>query len=70
MRRSDPDWGISMSTTGELQRASSLRRYDTTRDFPSHNFATHLTLSSFSPADSIQRPRNDRCPDAHGYPRK
>lgn len=23
MRRSDPDWGISVSTTGEFQRASS-----------------------------------------------
>lgn len=24
MRRSDPDWGISVSTTGEFQRASSV----------------------------------------------
>lgn len=27
MRRSDPDWGISVSTTGEFQRASSRLRW-------------------------------------------
>ena len=31
MRRSDPDWGISVSTTGEFQRASSRENMSSER---------------------------------------
>lgn len=56
MRRSDPDWGISVSTTGEFQRASSAVDIDSVEDAVRHAVTAQVLERDFRVLDDIVQP--------------